>query len=185
MLFRSNTLKSAGLAARMYTNDSDYLPQAEWLGGGNMMRWVRQLGSYSGVVSAQGTIAYDIADMQKHPVFACPSESTLDRIYGITNYAWNIWLGGLADPNTMYYLNEAQLHSPSATVMLYDSPMPTTTTLEDLYWKNMYYHSNGAAAALALVPERHGKNSNVLFADGHVELGSRASLHNENIDPLQ
>ncbi len=181
-------LKQAGLAVANYINDyRGYYPQAQGTAAGTNIKWARQLGAYMNV-TPPNVYAYDILYLQHHPLFLCPSINEKDNSYGITNYAWNLWFGGLQAPSTMHYFTIQEIRQPSKKLLLYDSPMPHSKLLgydsTEYFWKNMYCVANGTAVARRIIPSRHGGGGcNILFADGHVNKKNSNNIADNDIDP--
>lgn len=183
----ANLLKQCGFASSMYCDDNnDYFAQAE--SNGLDCQWPRYLGLYLGV--RRPTIyAYDVLDLQEKKLLVCPSESAIDTVYGVTNYAWNLWVGGtISGTNTdIKYVKNLNIRQPSRKVLMYDSPMPTSIILGydgyKYYWTNMYCRNNGTSTARLIIPARHGKGCNMLFIDSHVSLKNKNELVDDDLDP--
>lgn len=179
------TLKQCGLAVNNYNGDyQDYYPQAEILGvGGTSILWARQLGAYLGVTPPTEW-ALDILDLQNSHLLVCPSEKTADKVYGITNYSWNLWAGG-TNFTEMNYLKSLNVRNASNKVLLYDAPVKYLAIQPGwdwLYWKAFWDCTSGTDAAWNVFSNRHGNGSNVLFADGHVSLRSKNDLKPDDWD---
>ncbi len=185
----TSKLKQVGLAAGNYINDNNgYYPQAETLTV--RIAWARQLGYYMNVTQPN-VYAYDILYLQHHPLFLCPTIKQKDTIYGIANFAWNIWFGGLKNDSALIFMTDQKVRHHSSKPLIYDSPMPHSQYLGSgatynnnlFYWKNMYCTANGTTTARLIIPNRHSGGCNLLFADGHAAKKDRYAFIDDDIDP--
>jgi prepilin-type processing-associated H-X9-DG protein/prepilin-type N-terminal cleavage/methylation domain-containing protein len=91
------------------------------------------------------------------PLYSCPTEKRVDYYY-YTQYAANSWIVGWQEPSYTYWKAHkfTQLDAPTPeVVLLMDNYRRDDGTIE---YPNPFQ-----------VSYRHNKNSNVLFADGHVD----------------
>jgi len=177
-----NNLKSMGTAHIMYCDDCDgWMPAAQlrWWGP----TWVYQLAGYvhdCKDISPSERVRM-FTELSKMKLFMCPStrygyapnSTTYPKPF--VNYAFVVNSG---------YINRERKNfeqdNPSRKILIHDSiygEEGNTTSTGSYWYQNLSNPDNQIVAVIAYMPLRqHGRGSNMLHLDGHVENKSREDI---------
>ena len=163
-----NNLKTLGIAAQMYYNDQNCV-----LGKFSGSRWdgfESEHGLLSPYLKVSGIRIATINYGGKRCPLTCPSvrETPQDSAKKFSTIAINWYLGG----STYNSIRLSSYKMPARTMHMGDSngklPMGTTT---DYYPEFSYYNTSITDTKNRFPEPRHINTSNLLFVDGHCDIG--------------
>ena len=159
-------LKSIGIGFQLYAQDHySELPRSFHSAGAySQPGWATSISPYLGAPPADSPEEWRLV-VQRH--FRCPSDPSVDPM--VYSYGLNVFFE--LDPDGDDYVGSPatwrrliQIPTPSRTILLAET---RPIAFGDHFMCHQWSGINGAKNALAFA--RHLKQSNYLFADGHVE----------------
>ena len=184
-----NNLKSMGTATIMYCDDWDsWIPatQVRWWGP----TWVYQLAGYvhdcKDIDPSERVRMFN--ELPKLKFFMCPSTpygySAGSTYKPFVNYA-KIINSGYITRGVKYF----EQKNPSRKILIHDSILGEegyTTSTKQYWYDNLANPWNQIVAVIANMPLRqHGRGSNMLHLDGHVENKAREDIEYDDLYYIQ
>jgi len=188
-----NKLKQLGTASTMYSDDADdFVAQCVDINN-NGANWAFKIIPY--ISSASGDVNNIGKSIKGSKMFLCPSErgtnttnlnSGTDNIIGAFSLGGNIFCG-----NEDVWVKRIKATHLSSAIQFQDAPMDYIKNVSGasgyvndvLYARNQHGVSNGANAAVKLMPKKHGNLTNVTYLDGHAAAIDKKSITPYNLVP--